>query len=166
MDVFSHGLWGGILLGRKNKKSFWTAFAFGVGPDLLSFGVFTFMTVLGLSSGPDWSGGPPDPSLIPPYVHMLYNITHSLVVFAFAFGIVWAIRRKPMFEMLAWPLHILLDIPTHSAEFFPTPFLWPVSSYHISGIPWSHPAIFVPNVVLLLLTFSYFWWKKRSSQKA
>ncbi len=38
MDIISHGLWGGITVGRKSGRSFWTAFCFGVAPDLFAFG--------------------------------------------------------------------------------------------------------------------------------
>jgi len=30
---------GGVAVGRKSKKSFWTAFAFGVFPDVFAFGL-------------------------------------------------------------------------------------------------------------------------------
>lgn len=125
MDIISHGLWGGIILGRKNRRDFWWSFAFGTAPDLFSFGIFTGLTTLGLASSPDWSAGHPAQSSIPSYVHSLYNVTHSLVIFIIAFFGVWLIRSKPFLPMLAWGIHILMDIPTHSTEFFPTPFLWP-----------------------------------------
>lgn len=161
MDILSHGLWGGAAFGRSVKKNFWLAFFIGISPDLFSFGIFSAMNFLGLVSGPDWSNGPPDASTIPQYVHSLYNITHSLIVFVAVFLLVWVIRKKPLYEMLAWPLHILMDIPTHSTRFFPTPFLWPVAEYKIDGVPWSHPWIFFPNWILLILIYSYFFFKKR-----
>jgi len=165
MDILSHGLWGGVAAGRKNKKSFWQAFTFGVAPDLFSFGIFTGMTILGLASSPDWSGGPPLESEIPVYVHALYNITHSLVIFGSAFLLIWLFRKKPFIPMLAWGLHILVDIPTHSTEFFPTPFLWPFfDSVRVSGIPWAHPIIFIPNVVLLILAYVWFFVIKPKRQ--
>jgi hypothetical protein len=166
MDILSHGLWGGAAFGRKSKRLFWWAFFFGIAPDLFSFGVFTASTVLGLASGPDWSGGPPPESAIPAYVHQLYHVTHSLVIFAIVFAVVTLIRRKPFYPMLAWPLHILVDIPTHSARFFPTPFLWPLfDDVHVDGIPWSHPAIFIPNVVLLALVYLWFFYLKPRREK-
>lgn len=161
MDIISHGLWGGVAVGRKNKKSFWLSFLFGVSPDLLSFGIFSAMNILGLVSGPDWSAGPPAAESIPQYVHTLYNITHSLVTFAVVFGIVWILRKKPLYELLAWPLHILMDIPTHSTQFFPTPFLWPFVDYRVDGIPWSHPYIFFPNWIFLIVLYLYFFVYKR-----
>ncbi len=164
MDIVSHGMWGGLAFGRAHKKSFWTAFIFGISPDLFSFGIFSIMNVLGLVSGPDWSAGTPDMSSIPSYVHQLYNVTHSLFVFALVFCLVWAIRKKPLYEMLAWPLHILMDIPTHSIKFFATPFLWPFTDYKVDGTSWSHPFIFFPNWILIICFYLYFfWWKKRKS---
>jgi hypothetical protein len=172
MDILSHGLWGGAAFGRKNKKDFWWAFFFGIAPDLFSFGIFTAMTVLGFASGPDWSGGPPSESAIPTYVHDLYHFTHSFVIFALAFAAVWVFRRKAFLPMLAWPLHIIVDIPTHSTNFFPTPFLWPFfDNLRVDGIPWSHPMIFIPNVVLLAAVYLWFFVvrprlpARRSAQK-
>jgi hypothetical protein len=162
MDVISHGLWGGITVGRRNRKSFWTAFAFGVAPDVVAFGPM-FANGL-LAHGLDFFGHlghRPDASMIPDYVYSLYNVTHSLVVFAAAFALVWLIRRKPLIEMLAWGLHVVMDIFTHNDAFFPTPFLWPVSNVHFSGIPWSTPIIFFPNLFLLAVLYGWFLYQKR-----
>lgn len=158
MDTLSHGLYGGVAFGRQSRSSYWLAFLFGVAPDLFSFGVFMVLTWLGVFERPDWSAGPPDPSAIPAFVHAAYDASHSLVVFAAAFALVWLIRRKPLMEMLAWPLHILVDIPTHSERFFPTPFLWPLSDFHVDGHPWSDPRIFIPNVILIALLYLWFYW--------
>jgi len=63
--------------------------------------------------------------------------------------------------MWAWGLHILMDIPTHSTDFFPTPFLWPFSGYRVDGISWGHPYIFFPNVVVLIVLYILFFLKKK-----
>lgn len=160
MDIVSHGLWGGLLFGRAKRRDYLAAFAFGIGPDLFSFGIFTTMTVLGLASGPDWSQGTPSPNAVPMYVHHLYNLTHSLFVFTTVFGLVWALKKRPYWPMLAWPFHILLDIPTHSTNFFPTPFLWPFISYRVNGISWAHPWVFFPNWAALLVGYVVWFWKK------
>lgn len=158
MDIISHGLYGGVAFGRRSRISYWLAFFFGIAPDLFSFGLFTILTFLGLAEHPDWSSGQhPDPTAIPAFVHSLYNGTHSLVVFAVVFAIVWLIRKKPLYEMLGWPLHILVDIPTHSEKFFPTPFLWPISDFQIDGHPWSDPRIFIPNLILLAGLYLWFY---------
>ncbi len=158
MDIVSHGLYGGVAFGRKNRTNFWLSFFFGVMPDLFSFGLFTAGTWIGLFDHPDWSSGRhPDPSQIPQFVSTFYDYTHSLVIFALVFGLVWLIRQRPWWIMAGWGLHILVDIPTHSSAFFPTPFLFPLSDFHIDGHPWSTPEIFLPNVILLIALYTWFY---------
>lgn len=161
MDIFSHGLWGGIAFGRANPKQYWSAFAFGIAPDALSFGLLFVQNMLGSGVRPDFSGGAPDPSLIPGYIHDLYNITHSLLIAAAVIGIVWLARRTLPLVMLAWPLHILVDIPTHGAAFFPTPYLWPLANLPVDGIPWSHWYIFYPNLILLAAAYGAWWYVRK-----
>lgn len=164
MDILSHGLWGGITLGRSSRKSFWTAFPFGMAPDLFSFGlVFAGGVLLHGLEFFRGMGHPPDASLIPGYVYTLYNLTHSLLVFAMVFALVWLLRGKPLLEMGAWGLHLVMDIFTHSVAFFPTPFLWPVSNAHFDGLPWVDPLIYVPNVLLLAVLYAWFFLRRKKA---
>lgn len=161
MDFLSHGLWGGIALGRASRRSFWLAFVFGMAPDLCSFGL-VFADGL-LTHGLDFFNGlghPPDAAQIPAYVNQLYDATHSLPVFALVFALVWWLRKRPLMELGAWGLHIVVDVFTHSAKFFPTPFLWPLSDAHVDGVPWSEPAIFFTNVGLLVGVYAWFFIRK------
>ena len=153
MDILSHGLWGAGTFGRKSKKDFWIAFLFGIAPDFFSFGIFAISNILGIEKRVGWTKEPPLSDAIPVYVHTLYNITHSFIPFILIFIIVWIIRKRPYYLMLAWPLHILFDIGTHSTEFFPTPFLWPIISYKFNGVSWSHGEIFIPNILFLALLY-------------
>lgn len=162
MDFLSHGLWGGVALGRRNRRSYALAFVVGMAPDLCSFGL-VFAHGL-LSHGLDFFNGlghPPDAAQIPAYVHTLYNATHSLPVFAAVFALAWLLRRRPLWELGAWGLHIALDIGTHSAAFFPTPFLWPLADVRVNGVPWSEPRIFFSNVLALALVYGAWAWQRR-----
>ena len=161
MDIFSHGLYGGVAFGRKSRRDYLTAFLFGVGPDLLSFGFFFLAIGLGIESWPVGNFTPPGAKVIPEYIHFLYGITHSLVIYAIFFAILYLLGKKKFAWLtLGWPLHILVDIPTHSNGFFPTPFLWPLSDFSVNGIPWAHPVIFIPNLIVLIVLYAY-WYKKR-----
>lgn len=167
MDIVSHGLWGGLALGRTSRRSFWTAFGFGTVPDLFSFGL-VFANGLWVH-GLDFFNGlghPPDPTLIPAYVYSLYNATHSLVVFALVFSLVWLLRGKPLMELGAWGLHIAVDIFTHSEAFFPTPFLLPLSDLRVDGVPWSDPRIFFSNVLLLAALYAWFFLTRKRRKPA
>lgn len=175
MDFFSHGLWGGLVFGRKSKKSYLLAMIFGMLPDALSFGVFIVAGILGIVKLPYSSsnpaspsaslGGPPDLASIPTWVGQLYNPTHSLIVFALIFGLAWLIFKRPVWELGAWGLHVFVDIFTHSYKFFPTPFLWPMSQFKVNGIPWSSPIIFIPDIILLVVLYAWFFIAKRRQTK-
>jgi hypothetical protein len=157
MDIFSHGLWGSVIWGRRNRRDFWYAFLFGISPDFFSFGIFMIARLFGFEDG---GFGRPELQSIPEYVHTMYDITHSFVTFAVIFAIVWYVRKKPWWIMMAWPFHIFLDMFTHSNEFFPTPYLWPFAHSTIDGIPWSTPIIFFTNVFFLALIYAVYWYRK------
>lgn len=165
MDIFSHGLYGGVAFGHRSKRDYIIAFLFGIGPDFLSFGLFFILMFLGLES---FSNGnyfdPPQANAIPHFVYALYNITHSLVIYGIFFALLWFSGKKRFAKLtLGWPLHILVDIPTHVTTFFPTPFLWPISNFSVSGIPWGRPIIFIPNVIVLVSLYSYWYFKNKKN---
>jgi hypothetical protein len=79
-------------------------------------------------------------------------------------AIVWLIRQQLVKPLFAWPLHILIDIPTHTSAFFPTPFLWPLSDYRISGVSWTTRWFFLTNVVVLALWYARAWMRTKNAQ--
>ena len=160
MDIISHGLYGGVAFGRMRRRDYVTAFLFGIGPDLLAFAP---LFIINLVSG--GTMGRPSLETIPLHVFTVYGITHSFVVYAVLFAFLWFLGKKPFAKLtLAWPLHILVDIPTHDFAFFPTPFLWPISDFHINGISWGQPIIFIPNIILLLSLYVYWYIQRRKTR--
>ena len=156
MDIVSHGLWGAITFGRKSRSSFWLAFVIGLAPDLLSFGILYVAAMVGLEDKPDFSHGTPPESSIPQYIHHLYNVTHSFIVFLIVFLLIWFLLKRPLWELAAWGLHVLVDVPTHSHAFFPTPVLWPIFDWKFNGWQWMTPTILIPNFVLLSLLYAWY----------
>jgi len=65
--------------------------------------------------------------------------------------------------MLAWSLHILIDIPTHQG-IFALHFLWPLSSYGFSGIRWENPWFFAANYSALFFLYLWLWIGARRRQ--
>ncbi|HSW49476.1 MAG TPA: hypothetical protein VLH09_04840 [Bryobacteraceae bacterium] len=149
MDIFAHGAWAGaagIAAGRRLRRSISVPLAmlWGVFPDLFAF-TPTFMLVAWMRfidgiviPGRFFIFSPAARDALPVFLRPdeLYHYSHSLVVFSLVFGAVWLLRRRPALVMLGWPLHILMDIPTHRAGRYGTPFLWPISSYVFDGISW------------------------------
>jgi hypothetical protein len=151
MDTLSHALWGGGLFGRRG--TFGLALFFGALPDLVSFGLW--LPVHMLANGFDL--GKPELGVIPEWVSISYNISHSLIV-AFAAIVLVALWRKIwIVPMLAWPFHILLDMPFHTAEFFPTQIFWPVSPWVYDGVAWSNPWVWYSNLAGLLVVYGWRW---------
>lgn len=171
MDVFSHGLWSALAakgINQKIKKplNVWLTLFWGVFPDIFAFAIPFIGLVwnvlfegVNLADMPDPSRTEPPPAdtvWIFRLAGFLYPFSHSLVVFLLVIALVWFIKRKFFWEMGGWLTHILIDIPTHSYRFYPTPFLWPVSEFKFDGFPWGTSWFFVLNysaifVVYLLL---------------
>jgi hypothetical protein len=71
-----------------------------------------------------------------------------------------------MWAMLGWLVHILIDIPTHSYQFYPTPFLWPLSSWKFNGISWGQKWFMIANYSTIVIAYAalYFWSRKAKNK--
>lgn len=146
MDIFSHGFWGGLIFG-KNKRLLYWAVLFSILPDMIAFAPLLLFALTGdlpLGSRPEAM------SEYPRIVLTLYSITHSMVIILPIYFLVRVLDRELSFAFLAWPLHILFDIPTHTGEYFPTPFLYPISDFSISGISWDNPYFMLANYTAII----------------
>jgi len=164
MDFVSHALWGGIAFGRRTGKVFLFAAGISLVPDLLSEGLFAVLHLIGIGGMPSWDLGHPNIAAYPTWAQYLYNGTHSFVLFTLAFLLIWMLARKPVWVVGAWGLHIMIDIPTHSLELFPTPFLWPLSDFKVDGVAWGHPIVFVADMLLLFAVYSL-WLARKKRQR-
>ena len=160
MDILAHALWtaGAIFPLRRrlpHPPSVGCAIFWGVFPDVFSFAIPALVRIWWYATGttsallPDAKG----PQHFQ-FVWTLYYASHSLVVFVAAFAIAWFVFGRPIIEMLAWSLHILIDIPTHQG-IFALHFLWPLSSYGFSGFRWENHWFMAANYAVLLLLYSF-----------
>ncbi len=147
MDIFAHGLWSYAVFHK--KKYAWLAILFGVLPDILSFGILFIMNLISGSL----QRGPPSLSSLPDWLFAAYSMTHSFVIFLLVFFIIYLLTKKWFWPLTAWAIHVLIDIPTHSTRFFPTPFLWPLSGYVFDGISWATPWFMLVNYSSLMIVF-------------
>ena len=169
MDILAHGLWAGAAAKGLNKKrvgkplSFWKTAFWGIFPDLFAF-TLGFAWLFGnlIFGGMSFSDLP-RPGEIEPAAQdtlpifrltsLLYSISHSAVIFFIVFGIIFLILRRPIWELGGWFIHILLDIPTHSYQFYPTPFLWPLSGWKFDGFSWGTPWFLVLNYSVIVVAY-------------
>lgn len=172
MDIISHALWSGALFksinikSKKRKFNFWWAGFWGTFPDVFAFIIpyIIFFAIIIFQSGFSISNlstaieSPPYSAI----VEMLYNISHSIIIFAIVFLLVWLIFRKPIWILFGWLLHILIDIPTHTIGHFATPMFWPISNFKINGlIYWREPLFIIIDIVLLILVYTWIFSKER-----
>ncbi|MBI2102454.1 hypothetical protein HYT55_01335 [Candidatus Woesearchaeota archaeon] len=73
-----------------------------------------------------------------------------MIIAALVFLVVFLLLKRIPIYLYAWPLHIVIDIPTHTSNFLPTPFLWPLSSFAFPGISWASREFMVINYLLIL----------------
>ncbi len=155
MDIISHALLTNLVFKDAPTDQQIVATAFGVLPDLVSFGpMFNSLFLRKIL----FFKKPPQ-SLFPPYVMTLYKIFHSLIIWLAVFLLLlafnlywWAIA------ICGWGFHILLDVFTHSRRAFPTPILWPVSKFAFSGIGWSNKWFMLFNYTVILFLYIFFYF--------
>ncbi len=170
MDILAHGIWSAYIARIRNaqtplrrKLSVRAMIGWGIFPDLFAFTIPVLMILWSSISdgGSAWQALRPHEDIpINPSVPVrlglaLYNYSHSIVIFLAVFGLVWLIRRRPVWEMSAWAIHVLIDIPTHTRAFFPTPIFWPFSHTEFSGISWASPWFMALNYGAILIVWLY-----------
>ncbi|MBI4119850.1 MAG: metal-dependent hydrolase [Parcubacteria group bacterium] len=188
MDIFSHAFWTAVSARGANSKIRYLrefkplkvvwATVWGVAPDVFAFAPLFVSLILGLFLGIGdlrWDNlprptdtepfGPPDSLAIFRLTNILYSISHSLVTFAIVFVTVWFLSRRVKWEMLGWLLHILIDVPTHSYRFYPTPVFWPLAAWKFDGISWGTPWFFVLNLAAVALVSIWLMVKHYRSRK-
>lgn len=167
MEILAHTLWTTAGVRKINKVSdkkgkkyqmsfFWGAF-WGIFPDLFAFTLpFFFSFYKTIIEGDQFVSFATRHQVADGFTlsSILYQYSHSLIIFIFIFIVIWAIKKRPPWVMLGWVLHIILDIPSHSVSFFPTPFLFPISNYHFPyGVSWSNAWFEIINYSALALVW-------------
>lgn len=165
MDTFSHAAWGYAVLRWRGPKTARIGALTGAAPDLLYFipSKIEQMAEKGwpallLERRPGiWriDGPPLPPDLIEAY-NTYYVYTHSLIILALVLGVL-ALMGKHSWLWLSVPylLHIIIDLPTH--ERYLTPIFYPLWDWKFIGISWSDPIIFWPNLIALVVVYSWIW---------
>ena len=166
MDVVSHWLWGMAL--TRGKVSWKVSGLMGVLPDLLAF---VPSTIYGLIYGIERVDIDQAVTSDLPVAWNIYQWTHSLMIVLVLFLAAWYVLKSRQHEnpkymawmfVLPWFFHIILDIPGHTIDFFPTPFLHPFSDFMMDGVRWSTWWFFWPQVIIL----GSVWWLILKNEKA
>ena len=163
MDILAHSLWAAIGIGiaRRSvaisRRDAALTVALAAAPDLLQL---VPLIGWGAFGNGDWSmlsayslASPDTEPLLPAPValvaHHLHCATHSAVV-ALAFTVVIALGTRRFWLPLAgWWSHIVIDVFTHSADFYPSPVLYPLTMRGFDGVGWNEPWFMALNYAAL-----------------
>lgn len=179
MDVLAHALWAGAavaLVHRRWPLSRRTAaltVTLAVAPDVppllpvLGWSVLGDGTASAVKSYAYATPGqePTVPALIDFLSHNLHCVTHSVIVLGVITMLAWAWRRQLWVPLLGWWSHVLIDMFTHSADYYPSPVLWPITRQGFDGIAWNTPWFWGLNYVALMATYLWLWlgWRHPSA---
>lgn len=168
MDTLAHALWAGIGVAAARRRVpipdrlAWATVGLAVLPDLAQL-----LPLLAGGGGwrtlVDYSFATPGAEpVLAPWVallsHHLHCILHSAVMAGVASLFAWRWRRALLVPLLGWWSHIVIDVFTHSADFYPVPVLYPFTQRGFDGLAWNTPgfqwvnygAIAVAVLVLVL----------------
>jgi hypothetical protein len=165
MDIVAHTLWaaaGIAVLHRRQALSRPTAvatLALAALPDVLHLlpialwwlfadGSFAALRGYAVAVPGQEPGLPP---LVQLWSHHLHCVMHSAPIAALATGAVWAARRAFWVPLLGWWSHIVIDVFTHSADYYAVPVLYPFTERGFDGIAWTTPWFMVLNYTTLAI---------------
>jgi hypothetical protein len=166
MDILAHALWAGIgvTLARRRWKITPRTAAITVGlaalPDVMHllpiilwwlFGDGSFAVLKAYSVAV-----PGQEPALPPVVnlssHHLHCIMHSAIVASAVTAVFWGVARSLWIPLLGWWSHIVIDVFTHSASFYPVPVLYPITERGFDGLAWNTPWFMALNYIALAMT--------------
>ena len=103
------------------------------------------------------------PPLVTLLSHHLHCIMHSAIVAGAVTLLVWAIVRSVWIPMFGWWSHIVIDVFTHSASFYPVPVFYPITERAFDGLAWNTPWFMVVNYVALAVMVLWLLRTRRRS---
>ncbi|MCW5661887.1 MAG: metal-dependent hydrolase [Burkholderiaceae bacterium] len=169
MDILAHGLWAGLgaTFARRYRpvpaRTAAAVVALAVLPDLAQL-----LPLLGLAvARGDFhvlyayatalpGGEPALPPAVALWSHHLHCVLHSAVMAAAVTALAWALMRTLWLPLLGWWSHIVIDVFTHSAEFYPSPVLYPFTYWGFDGLAWNTPWFMVLNYAAIAAALV--WW--------
>lgn len=174
MDIVAHGLWAGlgaVWLGRQrpvSRKQITGAVILGMLPDVVhllpvaGWAVFGGGTAAALATYAFAMPGaePAMPVLVTEAAHHLHCMMHSALIAA---AIGWLLSRRPewwrvlVVPLTGWWFHVGIDVFTHSAEYYPSPVLYPITQKGFDGIAWNAPWFLLANYAALALAACLLW---------
>jgi hypothetical protein len=163
MDILAHTLWaaaGAAAIHRRRplpRRAAAAALFLAAVPDVVHllpivawwmFSDGTFAAVRGYAMAAPGQE-PWLPSSVQLLSHHLHCVMHSAPIAAAVTALLWAARKAFWLPLLGWWSHIVIDVFTHSAEYYAVPVLYPFTERGFDGIAWTTPWFMVANYAAL-----------------
>ncbi|MFO1217561.1 MAG: metal-dependent hydrolase [Burkholderiaceae bacterium] len=176
MDIVAHGLWAGLgvaWLRRSrsiNRRTAVATVALAMLPDLAQLLPLIGLALVdprGFGLLKAYAGALPgyEPSL-PPLValatHHLHCILHSAVIAGAVTLLLWWRTRAFWLPLAGWWSHIVIDVFTHSADYYPVPVLYPITYRGFDGLAWNTLAFMIVNYAAIGIAAVLLAWRGRS----
>ncbi|MCW5631973.1 MAG: hypothetical protein KIT17_01420 [Rubrivivax sp.] len=180
MDIVAHTLWAGagmaVLARRRPVRPATVAatMALAALPDLFQmlpvlawwwFGSGSFEAVRAFAIAMPGQE-PVLPALVKTWSHELHCAAHSAVVAGVVTLLLWAWRRTLWIPLLGWWSHIVIDVFTHSADYYASPVLYPFTERGFDGIAWITPWFMVLNYAALAATGLWLLARRRARSRS
>ncbi|WP_310568432.1 hypothetical protein [Hydrogenophaga sp.] len=174
MDILAHGLWAGLGLAWAhharpvNRRTLALTVALAVVPDVVQM---LPLLVSAVWSADGWTalksytmalpGHEPPPSpWLAALTHHLHCVMHSALVAGGVTALLWLWIGRLWIPLLGWWSHIVIDVFTHSADFYPSPVFYPLTDWGFDGLAWNTPGFMVVNY-LALAALAVVVWRRR-----
>ena len=163
MDIVAHTLWvgTGLVLARRRwaiaPHTVTLTLALAALPDiphllpvigwwLFGDGTFAALRAVAIAVPGQEAALPP---LVAHWSWHLHCVMHSAVVAGAVTLAAWWLRRALWIPLLGWWSHIVIDVFTHSAAYYPAPVLYPFSQRGFDGLAWNTPWFLWLNYAVL-----------------
>ncbi len=170
MDIVAHGLWAGAAVvalaprRRPTRGVLGATVALGVLPDLVHMLPVVAWAIATRDASSAWQyaiatpgHGPAMPDLVQLLAHHLHCLLHSAVVAALVTVVVAWRWQRFWWPLLGWWLHIVIDVFTHSADFYPSPVFYPLTYWGFDGVAWNQPVFQLANYLALAGACGWLW---------
>ena len=65
------------------------------------------------------------------------SLAYSIVIAAIVTLLLWRRFHATLRALAGWWLHIVIDVPSHSADFYPVFVFYPLSDRAFDGVSWN-----------------------------
>jgi hypothetical protein len=102
---------------------------------------------------------------LPPAVallsHHLHCVMHSAIVAGAVTLLLWLALGSLWVPLLGWWSHIVIDVFTHSADYYASPVLYPITERGFDGLAWNTPWFLLLNYSTLSAVFLWLSHSRR-----